>query len=137
MRLLWLGNSLDLNMIELAWGWMKRRTTRRGAISIRKLAEKAWVQCWKELPQRLIQQWIRRIPRHIKEVIRLNGDNYYHEGEFDQEFQIPSYIVHPTRSRLAAQDPNTLANALASLTISEEDSDEVVDDNDDEYEDIE
>jgi hypothetical protein len=76
---------------------MKRWTTRRGVISVRKLAEKAWVWCWKELPQSLIQQWIRRIPRHIKEVIRLKGDNCYQEGEFDPEFQIPDHIVHPSR----------------------------------------
>lgn len=44
MRLLWLGNSPDLNMIEPTQGWMKRQTTRRGAISVCKLAEKAWVR---------------------------------------------------------------------------------------------
>jgi hypothetical protein len=116
---------------------MKRRTTRRGAISVRKLAEKAWVRCWGELPQNLIQQWIRRIPRHIKKVIRLKGDNCYHEGEFDPEFQIPDHIVHPTRSRRAIQDPDTLANAIASLNINDKDLDEVDDDDDNEYKDIE
>jgi hypothetical protein len=70
-------------------------------------------------------------------VIRLKGGNCYHEGEFDPEFQIPDYIVHPTGSRQAVRDPNTLANALAGLNIDSEDSDEVGDDDDDEYEDIE
>jgi hypothetical protein len=70
-------------------------------------------------------------------VIHLKGDNCYHEGEFDPEFQIPDYIVHPTGSRRAIRDPDTLANAFASLNIDNEDSDEVDDNDDDEYEDIE
>jgi hypothetical protein len=124
-------------MIEPTWNWMKKRTTRKGAISICKLAEKAWVRCWRELSQSLIQQWIRRIPRHIKEVIRLKGDNCYHEGEFDPEFQVPDYIVHPTGSWRAVWNPDTLADTLAGLNIDSEDLDEVDDDDDDEYEDIE
>ena len=70
-------------------------------------------------------------------MIRLKGDNYYQEGEFDPEFQIPNYIVHPTGSRWAVQDPDTLANAFAGLNTNKEDSDEVDDDDDNEYEDIE
>jgi hypothetical protein len=38
-RLLWLSNSLDLNIIEPCWMWMKMETTKRGAPSIRKKAE--------------------------------------------------------------------------------------------------
>jgi hypothetical protein len=70
-------------------------------------------------------------------VIRLKGDNCYYKGEFNPEFWIPDHIVHPTRSRRAIRDPNTLANAFAGLGIDDEDSDEVDDDNDDEYKDIE
>jgi hypothetical protein len=124
-------------MIKPTWGWMKKRTTRKGAISVHKLAEKAWVQCWRELPQSLIQQWIRRIPRHIKELIRLNGDNCYHKGEFNLKFQAPYYIVYLTRSRWAIWDPDTLADTFASLNISNEDSDKVDNNNNDEYKDIE
>src|SRR5436853_4903263 len=30
-KLLWPSNSLDLNAIEPTWGWMKRKTTKKGA----------------------------------------------------------------------------------------------------------
>jgi hypothetical protein len=42
--------------------------------------EKAWYQAWKDLPQEQIQQWIRAIPDHIQEIIRLDGGNEYKEG---------------------------------------------------------
>jgi hypothetical protein len=45
--------------------------------------------------------------------------------------------VHPTGSQGAVQDPGTLANAFTGLNIDNEDSDEVDDDSDNEYEDIE
>jgi hypothetical protein len=83
LRLLWPGNSPDLNMIKPCWMWMKRRTTRRGAPSVQKTAELAWKRCWKDLPRKQIQAWIERIPRHIKEVIRLEGGNQYQEGKED------------------------------------------------------
>ena len=81
LRLLWPGNSPDLNMIEQCWPWMKRQTTRKGAPRNRITAIKAWTRCWtKTLKQKKIQQWIERIPRHIEEVIALNGGNEYREG---------------------------------------------------------
>jgi hypothetical protein len=42
--------------------------------------EKAWYQAWQDLPQEQIQQWIRAIPDHIQEIIRLEGGNVYKEG---------------------------------------------------------
>ena len=80
LRLLWYGNSPDLNMIEPCWPWMKRKTTEKGAPRTRKEAEKAWTKCWKNLDQKRIQGWIERMPRHIAEVIRLKGGNEYREG---------------------------------------------------------
>ena len=47
-RLLWCGNSPDLNAIEPCWLWMKRRTIEKGALRTRKQAEKAWTKCWTE-----------------------------------------------------------------------------------------
>jgi hypothetical protein len=83
-RFLWPGNSPDLNMIEPCWPWIKRRTTRKGPLVSRIAAEKAWLQAWEELEQWRIQAWIERIPRHIKEVIRLEGGNDYREGAEDK-----------------------------------------------------
>lgn len=81
LRMLWCGNSPDLNMIEPCWPWMKRQTTRNGASRTRKEAEKRWIHCWnEELTQERIQGWIERMPRHIAEIIRLRGGNEYREG---------------------------------------------------------
>ena len=82
-RMLWPGNSPDLNMIEPAWGWMKRETTRNGAPKHTAAMRTAWLKGWKELPQDQIQAWIERIPRHIKKVIELEGGNRYKEGRTD------------------------------------------------------
>ena len=82
-RLLWPGNSPDLNMIEPCWPWMKRRTTAKGPPSSRLIAESMWHRTWDDLPQENIQAWIERIPRHIAKVIELEGGNEYCEGRLD------------------------------------------------------
>ena len=46
VRMVWCGNSPDLNMIEPCWPWMKRRTTRKGVSRTRKEAERRWLHCW-------------------------------------------------------------------------------------------
>jgi transposase len=79
-RLLWPGNSPDLNVIEPCWWWIKRRTTARGAPQPHKGMERAWLSAWEELSQSQIQEWIERIPVYIKEIIRLERGNEYTEG---------------------------------------------------------
>jgi hypothetical protein len=79
-RLLWPGNSPDLNAIEPAWFWIKRRTTAQGAPTTKAEMEKRWLRAWKDLPQETIQAWVERIPHHIQEIIRLQGGNEYEEG---------------------------------------------------------
>src|SRR5437588_874331 len=69
-RLLWMGNSPDLNAIEPTWAYLKRETTKKGAPIARSVAEKAWTKAWKDLKQWRIQRWIRRIMYHVKEIIR-------------------------------------------------------------------
>jgi hypothetical protein len=81
MRLLWPGNSPDLNAIEPTWFWMKKETTKRGEVTGKKKLKKAWLKCWKDLSQERIQGWIERIPIHIQEIIRLKGGNEYKEGK--------------------------------------------------------
>jgi transposase len=83
-RLLWPRNSPDLNMIEPCWPLMKRHTTKKGALTRKPEAERAWFQSWEVLEQWRIQSWNERIPRHIQEVIRLERDNSYREGAEDQ-----------------------------------------------------
>ena len=79
-RLLWCGNSPDLNAIEPCWFWMKRLTTKWGPLQSRPEAMRVWRREWQELAQTRIQAWIERIPHHIQEVIRLEGGNEYKEG---------------------------------------------------------
>ncbi|KAI1512890.1 Tc1 [Pyrenophora tritici-repentis] len=86
-KLLWCGNSPDLNAIEAAWPWLKRRTTRKGALKNRAEGTKAWLEAWDELPQHQIQAWIERIQFHVKEIIRLEGGNEYKEGRRDRTVQ--------------------------------------------------
>jgi hypothetical protein len=59
---------------------MKRETTKQGAFTSAVALKATWLKLWKEMPQRRIQEWIKRIPIHIKEVIRLKGGNEYKEG---------------------------------------------------------
>ena len=42
VKLLWPGNSPDLNMIEPCWAHLKRVTTRKGGLKSQGEAEKAW-----------------------------------------------------------------------------------------------
>jgi transposase len=79
-RLLWPPNSPDLNMIEPCWWYMKRETTKNGPLKGKEAHRAAWVKCWKEMPQTMIQAWIERIIVHIQDVIRLEGGNEYKEG---------------------------------------------------------
>jgi hypothetical protein len=79
-RLLWCPNSPDLNAIEPAWPWMKRYTTKKGAPKNRNEAIRKWEVAWKELPQRRVQEWIERIPAHIRKIIDVEGGNEYIEG---------------------------------------------------------
>ena len=80
MRLLWPGNSPDLNAIEPCWPILKRGTTRCGPPLTGAVAEKVWSKAWKDLEQEKIQAWIERIPEHIERIIELEGGNNYEEG---------------------------------------------------------
>ena len=59
---------------------MKRTTTKKGAPTSKKQANEAWIKCWKELPQKKIQAWIKQIPEHIERIIECEGGNEYKEG---------------------------------------------------------
>ena len=46
-------------------------------------------RAWDDLEQGRIQVWIRRIMRHVKQVIHLEGGNEYREGEFYMDDEKP------------------------------------------------
>ncbi|RDI85644.1 hypothetical protein Vi05172_g4338 [Venturia inaequalis] len=88
MRLLWPGNSPDLNMIEVCWRWMKWKICKAkgGPPKTAVNAKKVWENTWKELKQEKIQGWIERIMTHVKKVIECEGGNEYVEGR-DKEVE--------------------------------------------------
>lgn len=100
-RLLWPGNSPDLNVIEAAWPWMKRNTTKKGPTENLITATKVWTKAWNNLPQEKIQKWIERIPRHIEKIIELEGGNYYREGHMKNEVidNVRPYISKASKPR--------------------------------------
>jgi hypothetical protein len=77
-------------MIEPVWPHLKRITIKKGAPKNRAEAERAWRDAWAELEQWRIQAWIERIPRHIKEIIKLYGGNEYREGKLDKQRKFQS-----------------------------------------------
>jgi hypothetical protein len=83
-RLLWAANSPDLNAIEPAWPHLKRTTTKKGAPKSKAQGDRRWRQSWKDMEQWRCQAWIERIPRHIQEIIRLEGGNEYKEGAMEK-----------------------------------------------------
>jgi hypothetical protein len=54
--------------------------------------KKDWLAAWKKLPQTLIQKWIRRIPEHIKQIIKCGGGNEYKEGLGKRRHRNPNRV---------------------------------------------
>jgi len=79
-RLVWCGNSPDLNAIEPVWARMKRDTTKKGAPQSRAEGIRKWNKSWEEVPQEVLQRYVDRIREHIKRVIECEGGNEYEEG---------------------------------------------------------
>ena len=78
-ELLWPGNFSDLNMIEPAWPWIKRKTYKLGPSQTKEEAVILWKSYWITLPQSKIQDWVSRMPRHLRVIRFLKGDNKYKE----------------------------------------------------------
>jgi trehalose-6-phosphate synthase len=90
MKMLWLANSPNLNIIKKAWFYMKKEITKRGLTTNRKKLKARWEKCWQDLPQSKIQEWIEAIPHYVKEIIRLEGGNKY-KGRKKGEEKITIY----------------------------------------------
>lgn len=58
----------------------KRQTTKHAVAKGVQQMKKDWLACWKNFLQGKIQQWIERIPEHIKKTIDCGGGNEYKEG---------------------------------------------------------
>lgn len=84
-RLIWCGNSPDLNMIEPVWPEMKIRTTKYGPPQNRVDGEKAWRKCWEEFEMEKLRRFVERVPWNIEQIIQCNGGNEYIEGRNKEE----------------------------------------------------
>jgi hypothetical protein len=85
-------NSPDLSAIEPPWMWIKRETTKHGAATSKTQMKEDWQNCWDDMSQERIQVWIRRIPIHVQEVIKLEGGNKYKEGISGRKKNQTEYI---------------------------------------------
>lgn len=79
-KLLWPGNSPDLNAIEPCWFYLKRVITEKGPPANRAEAVERWTEAFKLMGIERVRVWIERILYHIQEIIRLEGGNEYKEG---------------------------------------------------------
>jgi len=79
-KIVWCGNSPDLNAIEPVWPRMKRDTIKKGPPQSRAEGVKVWKQAWKDVPQEALQGYVERIREHIQRVIDCEGGNEYEEG---------------------------------------------------------
>jgi hypothetical protein len=67
-------------MIEPAWKWIKWQTSKGKIATLNKDLKEAWVKCWQDLLQEMIQHWIENIMIYIPKIILLKGGNEYKEG---------------------------------------------------------
>ena len=79
-KLPWPGNSPDLNAIEKAWPWLKRKTTWNSPAVSRKNMTINWKKEWGYLSLPQVRKWIEGVHSNIQEVLRLEGGNEYREG---------------------------------------------------------
>ena len=69
-----------MNVIEPYWYWMKREITKNRLITSEKELKEAWIKYQEDMSEEKIQVQIKRILVHIKEIIRLKGENKYSKG---------------------------------------------------------
>ena len=62
---------------------MKQITTKKNTPWTCKNADNHWQKAWAELPQENIQAWIERMPRYLRIICFLKGDNKYKERRVD------------------------------------------------------
>jgi len=83
---------------------MKRKPTRKGAPESRAEAIRVWLSCWRDLPKKVIQAWIDRIPRHIQTIIELEGGRGGGRGWRDFSKGPPSLRIKGLVSSLTSEE---------------------------------
>jgi hypothetical protein len=49
IKLLWPGNSPNLNAIKPTWFWIKKETTKQGLITSEAKLREAWIKYWNKM----------------------------------------------------------------------------------------
>ena len=79
-RISWSANSLDFNMIEQAWIYIKRHVEQKThVVNIISIIKDVWRDVWEKLNQNIIRKWVERMISHMKIVKEQNDDNKYHD----------------------------------------------------------
>ena len=78
-RIPWPANSPDLNIIEQAWFYIKRKVGQKTFVaSTIPATVQAWSEIWEELNQEIIKKWVERMRPHMVIVKQQRDDNKYH-----------------------------------------------------------
>jgi transposase len=115
-KLIWPGNSPDLNAIESVWPDLKRKTTAKGPPGTREKAEKVWTQEWEQYPQEKLQRFVDRIRAHIPKIIACGGGNEYEEGLGTREWARRRKAAERAAA-LEEQEQRELAEGLVTLWV--------------------
>jgi aspartate aminotransferase-like enzyme len=67
-------------MIEPIWAYLKREIMKGGPINTKEEAIERWEKAWASMRQKMLQSRVRRIRRHLIEIVRHEGENEYLEG---------------------------------------------------------
>ena len=78
-RIPWPPNSPDLNMIEQAWFYLKRKAGEKAfATGTIESTKTAWASNWELLAQERIARWIGRMRPNLERCREQKGDNNFH-----------------------------------------------------------
>ena len=80
-KILWPGNSPEINASEHAWPWIRRHITKGfGPSTCEASCRFQWEFEWEELPIDTINTWIDRILDVVRKIIQHKGNNDFHKG---------------------------------------------------------
>jgi len=78
-RIVWAPQSPDLNAIEHAWDYVRRRVKERVLFPVtEEEVIFAWEEEWQRIPQEEINKWVERLEDTLKKVLEFKGDNCFH-----------------------------------------------------------
>ena len=69
----WLVKGADVNVIELAWAWMKRRLAKAKFDTFEDFRQKIRAE-WDAIPQEFIKHWINGLPARVLELSESKGE---------------------------------------------------------------